>query len=464
MRRQSTENLAKRGRLFNYPRLFAFSLGFLAAVALFHYLALWTCRSIPFDCPASWPISVFRVMSPTLSRLLMATVALLLFGSLNYLLEKWDYRLIFVVLAGIILLVGSNLIQGWQIGLYAPISGSAYTGELNPVASEGQEFYHDVLRIDDPVQLLLHYNEESLKLNQHSHTHPPGAIFLFYALLKLLRHPGLVSLFIAIVSVSFSAFFLHRLLLTEVEPRTARFATFVFLLLPAIQIYYLATLDALIATVLLGVLYCFRQSDQRKYLFLAALLLIVSFTLTFLSLFVLPVLVLFELLDRRSVLRSLFLLVCLVGFHLAAYFLLGYNAWQSFRAASQFENPHGFMLFVDPLNYFFTRLEDVFELAVFLGPWLLVLIARGIKSEWRSRSNLLTISILGIVTLLAMFATGAFRTGETARAAMFIFPYLLIPVALVLNKLTPIRSERWQLASLVFAHTVLMQLIGNYFY
>lgn len=464
MPRQSTDNQSTRGRLFNYPGLIAVSLGFLAVLALFHYVTIWTCRSIPFDCPGSWPISIFKGMSLTAPRLLTAIGILLLFGLLNFLLEKSDYRLAYVVIAGVLLVVGSNLIQGWQIGLYAPISGSAYTGELIPVASEGQEFYHDVLRIKDPMQLLLHYNEENLKLNQHSHTHPPGAIFLFYALLKLLRHPGLVSLFIVIVSVIFSAFFLHRLLLTEVEPRTARFATFLFLLLPAIQVYYLATLDALIATVLLGVLYFFRVSDQRNYLLLAALLLIVSFTLTFLSLFILPVLVLFELLDRRSVRRSLFLLVCLVGFHLAAYLLLGYNAWQSFRAASQFENPHGFMLLVDPVNYIFTRLEDVFELAVFLGPWLLLLVARAIKSEWRSRSSLFIVSILGIVTLMGMFATGAFRTGETARAAMFIFPYFLFPISLVLTKLNPTRSERWQLASLVFAHTVLMQLIGNYFY
>ncbi|MEO6391591.1 MAG: hypothetical protein ABIP75_07040 [Pyrinomonadaceae bacterium] len=403
-------------------------------------------------------------MSPTAPRLLAAAGTLLLFGLLICLLEKTDYRLVYVVLAGVLLVVGSNLIQGWQIGLYAPVSGSAYTGELVPIATEGQEYYHDVLRIQDPKQLLFHYNEENVKLNQHSHTHPPGAIFLFYGLLKLLRHPGLVSLFIAIVSVSFSAFLLHRLLLTEVNPRTARFATFLFLLLPAVQIYYLATLDALIATVLLGVLYCLRRSDQRKYLWLAALLLIISFTLTFVSLFILPVLVLFELVDRRSLRRSSFLLVGLVGFHLAACLLLGYNAWLSFRAASHFENPHGFMLLVDPVNYLFTRLEDVFELAVFLGPWLLLLIVREIRSQWRSRSPLLTRSLLGIATLLGMFLTGAFRTGETARAAIFIFPYFLIPIALLLHRLKPTRSERWQLASLVFAHTVLMQLIGNYFY
>jgi len=122
------------------------------------------------------------------------------------------------------------------------------------------------------------------------------------------------------------------------------------------------------------------------------------------------------------------------------------------------------MLFLDPVNYLFTRLEDVFELAVFLGPWLIVLIARGFKQGWADRSRLYTLAVLGIGTLLAMFFTGAFRTGETARAAMFIFPYFLIPIALVLNSVKPNPTTRLQIAILVFGHAVLMQVVGNYFY
>jgi hypothetical protein len=451
-------------RLFNYRWLALITVVFLAMVFGLHWTALRVCAIAPFDCPASWPISVFHYLGPTPQRLLTAAAVLLTFFLFTIWLERVEYRLTHVILAGILLIVGSNLIQGWSIGLYAPISGSAYTGELVPVAAEGQEYYHDVLRIDDPSALFLNYNQEQHSLNQHSYTHPPGAILLFYILLKLLRHPGLVALFIAIVAASSSAFLVHRLLITELEPRVARYATFLFLLLPAIQIYYLATLDALIASALLGTLYCFRRADESKYLCFAAILLIASFALTFVSLFILPVLVMFDLIDRRNLRRSAVVIGCMIAFYLGMYFLFGYNAWQSFRAAAQFENPHGFMLFLDPINYLFTRLEDVFELAVFLGPWLLVLIARGFKEGWADRSRLYTLALLGIGTLLAMFVTGAFRTGETARAAMFIFPYFLIPIALVLSSVRPNRTMRLQLASLVFGHAVLMQVIGNYFY
>ena len=197
---------------------------------------------------------------------------------------------------------------------------------------------------------------------------------------------------------------------------------------------------------------------------LSGLLLITSFFLTFVSLFVLPVLVLFDLWQRRSIKRSVFVLACLLVFHLLAYWLVGYNALVSFHTASHYENPNGFMLFIAPVNYLFTRLEDIFELAVFLGPWLLLLIWRGLKGGWPQRSALYRLSLLGIGTLLTMFITGAFRTGETGRAAMFIFAYFLIPIALLLDRLKSDRSQRVQLATIVFAHTVLMQVIGNYFY
>lgn len=427
--------------------------------------ALGVCRNlVSFDCPGTWPISIFKSVWPTPQRLLTAAGALFLFWILIRVLEKTEYRLTHIILAALLLICATNLIQGWQIGFFAPISGSAYTGTLMPVASEGQEYYHDVLRIDDPQRLLFHYNEEQLKLNQHSYTHPPGAIFLFYFLLKLFRNPAVVSLVIAIIAISLSAFFIYGLLVSEVRPETARYCTLLYLLLPAIQIYYLATLDALIATVLLGFIYCFRRGEEPRFLILAAVFLIASFLLTFVSLFILPVLVLFDLWHRGSLRRSVFVLASLLVFHLLAYWLIGYNALISFHTASHYENPNGFMLFVAPVNYLFTRLEDIFELAAFLGPWLLLLIWRGLKEGWASRSALYRMSLPGIGTLLAMFATGAFRTGETGRAAMFIFAYFMIPIALVIDRLRSDRVERIHLATIVFAHAVLMQVIGNYFY
>ena len=239
--------------LFDYRKLIIFSAGFLLVLWIVRRTALGVCNHlVTYDCPGTWPISIFKSVWPTPQRLLTALAALVLFWLVVRLLEKTEYRLVHIILAALLLICATNLIQGWQIGFYAPVSGSAYTGTLLPVASEGQEYYHDVLRIDDPQRLLFHYNDEQLKLNQHSYTHPPGAIFLFYFLLKLFGSPAIVSLVIALIAVSFSSVFMYRLLVTEVRPETARYCTLLYLLLPAIQIYYLATLDALIATVLLG--------------------------------------------------------------------------------------------------------------------------------------------------------------------------------------------------------------------
>lgn len=451
--------------LFAYRRLVFLSVSFFVLVGVLQRLTLLVCHHLAaFDCPDSWPISIFGPVWPTLPRLLTAVGALVLFWFLIRVLDKAEYRLSHVALVALLLIGATNLIQGWQVGFYAPTSGSAYSGTLVPIASEGQEYYHDVLRIDDPRRLLFHYNEEQRKLNQHSFTHPPGAIFLFYFLLKLFGHPGIVSVAIAIFATFFSAFFLYRLLVTELRPETARYCTLLYLLIPAIQIYYLATLDALIATVLLGLIYSFRRAEEPKYLVLSALLLILSFLLTFVSLFILPVLVLFDLWQRRSPKRSAFAIGCLIVFHLLAYWLFGYNALVSFHTASHYENPVGFMLFVAPVNYLFTRLEDIFELAVFLGPWLLLLIWRGLKEGWAERSALYRISLLGIGTLFAMFLTGAFRTGETGRATMFIFAYFTIPIGLVIDRFRPDRTERLRLATIVFAHTLVLQFIGNFFY
>lgn len=129
------------------------------------------------------------------------------------------------------------------------------------------------------------------------------------------------------------------------------------------------------------------------------------------------------------------------------------------------------MLFVDPVNYLFTRLEDVAEIIFFFGPFLLILFVRGLKAnfrlwplaDWRLRPlNVLT--VLGCATLLGMYVSGAWRTGETARACAYIYPFLLFPVGRYLEELKAGAIERLQLAALVFIQSVGMQTFGNYYW
>nr|MBP7415096.1 hypothetical protein [Pyrinomonadaceae bacterium] len=199
------------------------------------------------------------------------------------------------------------------------------------------------------------------------------------------------------------------------------------------------------------------------------LLLTGSFLLTFVSLFILPVLVGFDLIVRRSLRRSVIVIGGMVGIHALLYFLTGYDAWHVFREASHYENPKGFMLFVDPVNYLFTRIEDVAEILFFFGPFLLVLLVRGFRTKFQLRPladlrlrPLFVLTVLACTSLLGMYAVGAWRTGETARACAYIYPYLLFPVGYYLDDAQVGSSGRLLLAALVFMQSVGMQVFGTY--
>jgi hypothetical protein len=277
---------------------------------------------------------------------------------------------------------------------------------------------------------------------------------------KVFRDPGLIALFILLASAIPSVYFVYRLMSAEVGDETAGFMAFLFVLLPAVQIYYLATIDAVVVALLLGVLYLFCFGEGRRTIAGAVVMLCASFLLTFVSLFIVPVLVGFDLLIKRSLRRSAVVLGGVALFHLLLYLMTGYNAFQAFRTASHYENPNGFMLFVDPVNYLFTRFEDVAEILFFLGPFLLVLLIRSLKGIRFRPLDVLT--VLGCLSLLGMYVTGAWRTGETARACAFIYPFLLFPIARYLQELNAGHNERLQLASLVFIQSIAMQTFGSY--
>ena len=431
-------------------------------ISLRHVCANW----IPFDCPYYWPISIFDVRFPSIGGYAMAGIVTLAFFLFFRYLEGRRFNIWLCCAIGILLITGVTLIQGVANGLYAPVAAYAQENVYIPYSLVGQEFYHDAITVEDPVDFFRRYNEIQPTLHNHAHTHPPGAVLTYYFLNKLLRDPAFIALFIMIAATIPTIFFFYRILKTEIRDETARYMAFLIVLLPAMQIYYLATLDALIAALLTGTLYLFCFAKGKMAVVGAVAMLTASFLLTFVSLFILPVLAGFELLVKRSLKRSAIVIGGVIAVHLMLYLLTGYDAWHSFREASHYENPHGFMLFVDPWNYLFTRLEDIAELFFFFGPFLAILFFRGLRGlsglkELMLRP-LMVLTLLGIVSLLGMFLVGAWRTGETARACMFLYPYLLFPVAYYLQDSESGAPGRLQLASLVFLQSVGMQMIGDY--
>lgn len=448
-------------RLFTWRQALILTGAFAGIVILAQRAVRHVCGGwITFDCPYYWPVSIFSVRFPSARDLAVAAAVTLAFFLFTRYLEAKRYNVALAGLLGALLIAGSTLIQGLMVGFYAPVASDARGGALVPYSRDGQEYYHDALRVADPVDFFRRYNEIQPTLHQHAHTHPPGAVLTLYFLEKWFRDPALIGLVIMLAATGLTVFFFQRLMREGVGDVTSRYMAFLLLLLPAVQIYYLATLDALIAALLTGTLYLFCFREGIKSAAASVVMLTASFLLTFVSLFILPVLVGFDLIVRRSLKRSLIVVGAVVAIHALLYLLAGYNAVRSFQTASLHENPAGFMLFADPANYFFTRVEDVAEIIFFFGPFLLVLFVRGLKGLRSRPLNVLT--VLGCVTLLGMYAAGAWRTGETARACAFIYPYLLFPVGHYLEDSGAGAGERRQLASLVFLQSVAMQTLGNY--
>jgi hypothetical protein len=68
------------------------------------------------------------------------------------------------------------------------------------------------------------------------------------------------------------------------------------------------------------------------------------------------------------------------------------------------------------------------------------------------------LAFAGLLTLAAMLALGAFQTGETARAALFIYPYIMLLLGGACLRVTE-NLLRW-----AAVQTVAMQLFGGYFW
>jgi hypothetical protein len=171
----------------------------------------------------------------------------------------------------------------------------------------------------------------------------------------------------------------------------------------------------------------------------------------------------YEFWRYKSFARSWRIIGILIIFYLLVYQFTGFSYSQSFFLAAALENPEGFRLIADPFNYFATRLEDIAEIVFFFGPFLSIFAWLGIK-KFQRQDKLLTISVLGLGTLILIFLSGAYRTGETARSAIFIYPYLMLPAASYLETITLSKKLTYTVASLVFAQTMIMQFVADFFW
>jgi hypothetical protein len=412
-------------------------------------------RHYVFDAPRWWPLSIFNPRSPLPAEILLAAVVALGFAGAVWHLERTRYRSIAeVAVFGTLLLLGSNAVQGTVHGFVRPTSGGTI------------QYYHDARRYAArPLAFLQEFNQLQPTLNDHGRTHPPGAVLLFQGLIRLTGDsPAAISIFIALAASIVSAFSLRLLLSIQLPKAAPEPGVFLLLLLPAVQIYYCASLDAVIAALLLGVVALFSLPPTFGRSVASAACLAAASFLTFGFVWVIPLLLMVEANrwgGRRSLIRLAGIIMFLFAVYGTLYLSCGFSYVIALRTAARLENPDGFRLLAEPLSYLFTRLEDLAEIALFTGPVLLSITIQNFKQFRREHAPASRIYVTALVTLAALFLTGAYRTGETARACLFICPYLLLPV--ISSVYFEPMHRRWLMGA-VFAQTLLMQLVGRYFW
>lgn len=343
---------------------------------------------------------------------------------------------------------------------------------LQPFYFKGRQYYADAIKITDWRLWILNFNNNLESFQMHTRTHPPYTTLIHYAFLELFNG-SILGLSLSFLAISLCSFPLLNLLMKNfrIDKTKRKFLLILFAIIPSVNIYLLVSIDALVLTFTLlflcGISTIF---VKNKLSFVGILMsvagLILTNMITFSGLFLfafLGLLVLFTLYKKQySVfISSIICILLTVAFFYGSYEVTGSNHWETFREASHSENPNGFILFHSPIVYFFTRLEDIGEILIFLS-FAYVALLFSFKNETLglfSDEQITVFSLTGIIALGLMFLTGAYGTGETARACLYIVPFFI----LFLKGLNSNRTLKL-LYVLCLLQTFGMQLIGNYYW
>jgi hypothetical protein len=404
-----------------------------------------------------WPVGKVRFMVPFVLEIIIGASIFSAFLIILRFYSKYRFNLMSIIIIGMALIISTNLIHGLWKGFVSPTEGSG-----------GMTYYWDAIEIEDVYDFISNYERNQEKLELHSRTHPPGAVLFYFFLYKIFVFSALISIAVCVISTVFSAYFLNAIIKREINEDISLYITFLFLLIPAIQIYYLANLYAVVSTLIIGVIYFYRYPKYKISLIGTIIFLFLIASLTFMVVFILGVLFCFEFFKSYrnksiknfqklyTVYLCLFLIfvIVLVGFR--------FNYINSFLYAGREENPYGFRLFVNPYDYFITRMENILEILILFGPFLIILFIRGFPIMKKEYNDFYLLTISAFIVLLALFLAGVYRTGETARACSYIYPFLIFPIAIYFNKIDFPQIEKNKLLILIFAQTIIMQSIGYY--
>ena len=434
----------------------------LLTLVIANRLVRWIdLHAVDIDRPPYWPVGVFEPIVPTLWRVCVAAVCFFVGWCAYAGLQRRGNRIVEVILVGLALVLGTNLIQGWDGAFVTPIAGAP--------GGEAIQYYHDAVSVTDRWHFFAHYTEVQAGLKDHARSHPPGAVLSIYFLNKLLGNPAAISLAIATLSVTLTGLIVHWILVLQLRCRNVERAeslggdsTLLSLLLPAIQIYPCASLDALIVPAMFGAAVLLVHKRPVVAILGSALCLFAASMLTFATFFAPCIMFTFEWNRTKHLGRSIAAVLIAVSAWVAIGVTTQFDYLDSFDIAKKIENPDGFRLLSDSMSYLFTRVECVVEIALFFSPVLCLLLVCGLRKPVLKRDRIVSLTRIALWALALLFTTGAFHTAETARACLFIYPFLMPAIVAGLDGADA--RQRRLVAMSVFGQSVLMQLAGSYFW
>lgn len=406
----------------------------------------------PWGLSDFYPLSVFKWRVPGVDAIVpIVTLGMMFYNTRQVIASGTKQKTWVVVLLGVLWLLISNLLHGLRYGIDYPTAS---------VGTGGIEYYHDAILIKGALWFLARFNDIQFELLEHARTHPPGPVLLYYVLHHTLKYPQLISIAVGALSLGLALPYLRRgvMLLLDRDPSPGGLLLYTFM--PAVMIYGIAVVDAVIASLFLATLVSFLDEERRASAWLAALWLALSLCFTFAAVFLLPVLGGFELLRRKRVARSLMVFGAAALLLWLLWFATGYDWFESFRSASAIENEKGFLLFANPRGYLWYRLGAVAEIAIFFTPFVAVLAYQGLGKLRREHADAFTLSWLGPAVLALMLLAGMLKIGEAARVCIFIVPYLMLPAYRTWSDLD--QAGRLRTLGLVLGWSTLMQLFGFY--
>lgn len=349
--------------------------------------------------------------------------------------------------------------------------GSIHNTFLRSFIDTDFQYYHDAIDIKNGFDFISNYIKNQDNLTMHAKTHPPFAVWIHYIFLKISNNSVFgLALLMSIIGL-LSIFPLNKILnLLSIKNDKKNLLILIFALIPAINIYSIVSIDAhFLFYTLIFVYGLLLINLENKITVKGVFFSFLGFTLANLISFsgtFLAALAFFFCCYKIIIEKKVFPLInfsivgiCFLIILYALNFTLNYNHIEAFLNASKSENPNGFRGFHQPLVYLFTRIENISEILLFLSfGFFAYLFTPKVFNLNKKKINFF-LPIIAFSSLILMFITGAYGTGETARACLYIYPFFL----LLLTNVKDIQILK-NIAYIALIQTFFMQMIGDYFW